>query len=214
MDSQDKDFISPTGIIKSNEDGEFEYELIKEGFIALHDKDNNSFDFELVVGKDKLLETFIKTLKFIPSPDRIEVCIKGHWHNQKSELWAIDTSKLPTSIEYFLLENKENILRNGFVECAVTLNSDTIILTLNEHKKIFFQTQDEKLFISFGEAIMALGFKQTKELYNLEYGFYHWHYRPAQSLDAPELRTLLLDTGFRFVQSWDEEPSERYPDDN
>ncbi|TVT38567.1 hypothetical protein FNT36_20510 [Hymenobacter setariae] len=212
LDSSENDFIPPTGIIKATEEGKFDYELIKEGFLALHSQEDNSFELELIAGKEKLLDTFIQSLKFISPIDRLEINIKGHWHNQKSELWAINVSELSAGIESFLLDNTTSLLQNGFIECTAVVDSGSTKLTLNEHKKVCFQTEDEKLFINFGEAIMALGFEQTTELCSLEYGFYHWHYRPTQSLDAPELRIFLLDTGFNFVESWEDELDEIYPE--
>lgn len=205
----ESDFIPPTGIVKSTDEGA-DYSLIKNAFVALQDSTDGSFTFELVANKNKLADTFLQSIKFISLPIRLEICIKGHWQNQKSELWAIDTSTLPGNVATFLIENEANIIENGFVECTIVTDAGITKLTLDEHKKILLQCTDQEVFNKFGLTIMKLGFEQTTELHSLEHNFYHWHYRPAQSLDAPELRLLLIDAGFSFIKSWDDEDDIKY----
>jgi len=212
LDSSDQGFIPPTGIIKAGEDGEFDYELIKENFIGYKTQGSDTYEFELVVEKSKLISTFIQAIDFLPQAEKLEIIIQGHWEGQPSELWVADLAQSQLDATSFLLENQSNILENGFVECALYSAKGETKLLLDEHKKIRHYTTDEDVFSNFGTQIMALGFEQATELYNLEYGFYHWHYRPVGSLDALELRVLLLDVGFEFIKSWDEESSQQSPD--
>ena len=208
----EKDFIPPTGIIKGTEDGEFDYELVKENFIGYKSEGSNVYEFELVAEKSRLIDTFIQAITFLPPAEKLEITIQGHWENQSSELWIVDLAQTQLDVASFLLENQASILENGFVECMLYLAPGETRLILDEHKKIIHYTTDEAVFSSFGTQIMTLGFEQATELYNLEYGFYHWHYRPADSLDAPDFRVLLIDAGFRFVRSWGEEPTEQSSD--
>jgi hypothetical protein len=212
LDSSDQDFIPPTGIIKAGEDGEFDYELIKDNFIGYKSQGSDIYEFELVAEKGKLISTFIQAINFLPQPEKLEITIQGHWEGSLSELWVADLAETQLDAASFLLENQSSILENGFVECTLHSAHGQTKLILDEHKKILHYTTDESIFSRFGSQIMELGFEQTTELYNLEYGFYHWHYRPANSLDAPELRMLLIDAGFTFVRSWDEESVEQSPD--
>ena len=212
LDSPEKNFVPPTGIIKSTEDGEFDYELIKENFIGYKSEGSDVYEFELVAEKSKLIDTFIQAINFLPQAEKLEITIKGHWESQSSELWVADLAQTQLDAASFLLENQSSVLENGFVECALYSAHGETRLILDEHKKILHYTTDEAIFSSFGSQIMALGFEQATELYNLEYGFYHWHYRPADSLDAPEFRILLLDAGFKFAKNWDDEADEKYPD--
>ncbi len=205
LDSAEQDFIPPTGIIKAGEDGVFDYELIKERFIGYKNQESDTYEFELVAEKSKLISTFIQAISFLPQAEKLAITIRGHWEGQASELWVADLAQTQLDVASFLLEHQSSILENGFVECALYAAKGDTRLILDEHKKIRHHTTDEAIFSSFGSDILALGFEQTTELYNLEYGFYHWHYRPANSLDAPEFRMLLLDTGFKFVKSWNEE---------
>jgi hypothetical protein len=212
LDSSENDFIPPTGIIKSTEDGEFDYELIKENFIGYKSQGSDIYKFELVAEKSKLLSTFIQAIAFLPQAEKLEIIIQGHWEGQLSEMWVVNLAQSQLDAVSFLLENQSDILENGFVECALYSTNGQTKLLLDEHKKIRHYTKDEAIFSSFGMQIMELGFEQSTELYNLEYGFYHWHYRPVDSLDAPELRMLLIDAGFEFIKSWAEEASQQYPD--
>lgn len=58
------------------------------------------------------------------------------------------------------------------------------------HKKIQFRTSDETLFNEFGKKMMALGFRQLEALYDLEFGYYHWHYRMDCTIEILTCDTL------------------------
>ncbi len=196
-------FIPPTGIIKSTEDGDYEYELITDAFVAYAKNENDIYQFELVAGKQKLVTTFLKSIDFLPGVDGFWIYIWNHWDNRQTELWASNNiSNKKTSIE-FLLKNKLNTLENGYVDCVVHSKIGETNLVLDDHKKIQLYTKDETLFNDFGEKIMNLGFRQTKEFYNLEHGFYHHHYRPASSLNRKDFTKLLMSNNFDLVDSWD-----------
>ena len=76
-------------------------------------------------------------------------------------------------------------------------------LTLDEHKKIQLHTKEEDLFNDFGKKIMNLGFEQTKDFYNLEFGYHHWHYRPFDSLDRDNFIELLRREKFELIDTWE-----------
>ena len=65
IDDPDKEFIPPVGIVKSVFEGEYEYDLIKENFVAFGADENGIFEFELVLEKENLIDTFIKTIQFV-----------------------------------------------------------------------------------------------------------------------------------------------------
>jgi hypothetical protein len=212
LDTDENTFIPPVGIIKSTEEGNIDYELIKEGFVAYSADDSGLFEFELVADKSRLVSTFIQAIQVLPPPDKSEIHIKGFWGNQQSELWTNESIRTQDDIIQFLENNQVNILENGFVEFAIYVSDTATRLMLDEHKKIGFTTQNLELFNQFGRKMMELGFSQTSELRNLEFGFYHWHYRPADSVEGPEFRLLLLDAGFTFVKKWDEEYFQTAPE--
>jgi hypothetical protein len=212
LDTVEHEFITPTGIIKAVEDGELDYELIKTCFMAYKSGETGLYEFELVADKSKLIDTFLQAIHFIPEPGQLSVIIKGHWEDQDSELWTKTLTWPDDNAAVFLEEQRANLLENGFVDCIISWPESETELILDEHKKIVFRTPDESVFNDFGQQIIALDFEQVTEQYGLELGFYHWHYRPANSLDAPELRVLLLDAGFRFEKSWEQELAAELPD--
>jgi hypothetical protein len=77
-------------------------------------------------------------------------------------------------------------------------------LTLDDHKKIQLHTKDEGVFRHFIGQLINLGFEQTREFYNLQYGFHHWHYRPAESFTRREFKAMLEQQGFQLLDTWDE----------
>lgn len=77
-------------------------------------------------------------------------------------------------------------------------------LTLDDHKKIQLHTKDEEVFKHFIGQIKDLGYEQTRDFYNLEFGFQHWHYRLADSLNRTEFIEMLKDNHFEFIDAWEE----------
>ena len=50
FNDDDKQFVPPKGIVKSTNDGELDYSLVKEGFVAYAKNEQGIFEFELVAG--------------------------------------------------------------------------------------------------------------------------------------------------------------------
>ena len=73
-------------------------------------------------------------------------------------------------------------------------------LTLDEHKKIQLHTKDESVFNEFIGKIIEMGFEQTREYYNIEFGYYHWHYRTDKSLNRNEFKKMLSTKNFEQIE--------------
>jgi hypothetical protein len=202
INEEENQFIPPAGIIKASTDGEYEYELIKDSFVAYGKDENGIFEFELVAGKSRLIETFLKAITFLPTVDGFWIYIWNHWDDDKTELWAAKKLDTSESIITFLTSNQLSTLENGYIDCVVHSLSGETNLTLDDHKKIQLHTKDEKVFNEFGRKIMALGFEQTHDFYNLEFGYHHWHYRPFGSLSREQFRALLENEKFELLDSW------------
>jgi hypothetical protein len=199
--TEEKEFIPPKGIVKSTDDGDYDYSLIEDGFVAYGKNEEGIFEFELVAGIDRLSETYLQAIQILPRMERFYLYLKEHWENGEEELWASGTIATTNDVLTFLNKHRENILENGHVSCTVQ-EAYGSTLTLDDHKKIQFRTSDENLFNEFGKKIMNLGFKQLKTLYDLEFGYYHWHYRPFNSLSRPDFINLLREERFdRLDQS-------------
>jgi len=197
LNDPDKDFIPPTGIVKDIIDDELEYELIKENFVAYDQNEIGIFQLELVIGKENIICVFLKLIELLPTINGFWIYIKDFWENENEELWVAKHFIGKQTIIDFLTLQRINTLENGYLDLVVHSLTGESNLMLDEHKKINLQTKDENVFKDIIEQILDFGYEQTtEELYNLEFGFRHWHYRPADSLTRDEFTTMLTDNKF------------------
>lgn len=203
LTDSEQSFVPPTGIIKSTDDGEYDYELITDAFVAYNKDENDIYEFELVADESKLIDTFMRAIDFLPSVDNFWIYIWNHWDDGKTELWAGKNIVDKKGVVHFLLQHKSDTLENGFLDCVVHSQVGETNLTLDDHKKIQLHTKDLNLFNDFGKNISELGFKQTKEFYNLEFGYHHYHYKPANSLSREDFKGLLRNNNFEKIAEWD-----------
>lgn len=204
LDDPDKSFIPPIGIVKSVFEGEYDYELIEEKFVAYNAGEDGIFEFELVVAKDNLINVFINSIEFISEVDGCCVYVKDYWENELTELWVAKHLNEKKIIIDFLKNHKEDTLENGYLDIVIYSSEGQTNLKLDGHKKIQLKTRDEKVFKSFIGKIIDLGYEQTKDFYNLEFGYHHFHYRLANSLTRAEFKQLLEHNGFELIDNWEE----------
>jgi hypothetical protein len=204
IDDPDKEFIPPIGIVKSVFEGEYEYDLIKQNFVAYGADENGIFEFELVLTKENLIDTFIKTIDFLPTIDGFWIYIKNYWENDMTELWVAKHFTDKQTVIDFLKTQRKNTLENGYLDIVVHSLIGETNLTLDDHKKIQFHTKDEGVFNDFIGNIIELGYEQTRDLYNLEFGYHHFHYRLVDSLTRTEFKHMLTDNKFEMIDKWEE----------
>jgi len=204
FDDPDKEFIPPFGIVKSVFEGEFEYDLIKENFVAYGADENGIFEFELVLTKQNLIDTFIKTIEFLPTIDGFWIYLKNYWESDFTELWVAKHFTDKQTVIDFLKTQKKNTLENGYLDIVVHSLTGETNLTLDDHKKIQLHTKDEGVFNNFIGNIVELGYEQTRDFYNLEFGYHHFHYRPVDSLTRTEFKQMLTDNKFELIDKWEE----------
>ncbi len=204
LDSPDRDFIPPIGIVKNVYEGEYEYDLIKENFVAYCADEKGIFSLELVVAKESLISAFIKTINFLPSTDGFWIYIKSFWDNDRTELWAAKELTDKGEIIDFLKRQKNNTLENGYLEIVVHSLVGETNLTLDDHKKIQLHTKDLEVFNCFIGNIIDMGYEHTRDFYSLEFGYHHLHYRPAGSLKRTEFKQMLTESKFELIDNWEE----------
>lgn len=204
FDDPDKEFIPPIGIVKSVDEGEYDYDLIKEKFVAYGQNENGIFEFELVVAKPNLITLFLKFISLLPTVDGFWIYIKSFWDDDKTELWVAKHFTDKIILIDFLKTQKSNTLANGYLDIVVHSLTGETNLTLDDHKKIQLHTKDEDLLKHFIDQVIDLGYEQTKEFYSLEYGFHHLHYRPVDSLTRTEFKAMLKQNTFELMDTWDE----------
>ncbi|MBL0109734.1 MAG: hypothetical protein IPP42_02255 [Saprospiraceae bacterium] len=203
-DDPDKDFIPPIGIVKSVYEGEYEYELIKENFVAYGADENGIYELELVLTKESLINVFLKVIDYLPSTDGFWIHIKNYWNNELTELWVAKYFTDNETIKDFLTNNKKDTLENGYIDIVVHSIQGETNLTLDDHKKIQLHTKDEEVFNNFIGNIIDLGYEQTRDFYNLEFGYHHFHYRLADSLTRTEFKQMLTENKFELMDKWEE----------
>lgn len=204
LDDPDKEFIPPIGIVKSVFEGEYDYDLIKENFVAYGADDNGIFEFELVLTKENLINTFIKTIEFLPTIDGFWIYLKNYWENDLTELWVAKHFTDKNAVIDFLKTQKKNTLENGYLDIVVHSQTGETNLTLDDHKKIQLHTKNEGVFNDFIGNIVELGYEQTRDFYNLEFGYHHFHYRLVNSLTRTEFKQMLTDNKFELIDKWEE----------
>jgi hypothetical protein len=200
----EKDFTSPIGIVNSVEESEYDYELIKESFVAYGRNEKEFFELELVVGKEKLAEVLLELINCLPTIDGCWIYIQNHWDNQETELWLAKHFLHKNQVSNFLVNHRSDTIENGYLKIVVHSLVGETNLTLDDHKKIQLHTKDESLFREFIGKAIDLGYNQTRDFYNLEVGYYHWHYRKADSLDREGFIQLLQNNDFDLVDKWKE----------
>lgn len=203
-DDPDKDFVPPIGIVKSVYEGEYNYELIKENFVAYGADENGIFELELVLTKRNLIDVLFKTIEFLPSIDGFWIYIKNYWDNDLTELWVAKDFTDKTAIIDFLQRQQKDTLENGYIDIVVHSLVGETNLTLDDHKKIQLHTKNEEVFNNFIGNIIDLGYEQTRDFYNLEFGYHHFHYRLSDSLTRTEFKQMLTDNRFELMDKWEE----------
>ena len=66
-------------------------------------------------------------------------------------------------------------------------------------KKFNYTRKNESVFNEFIGKIVGIGFEQTRDYYNIEFGYYHWHYRTNKSLNRTEFKKLLREKNFEQI---------------
>ncbi len=197
-------FIPPIGIVEGVSDNELDYDLIKESFVAYGQNENELFEFELVVAKHNLVDVFLKAIEFLPSVDGFWIYIKSYWENGLTELWVAKHFVDKQTVIDFLKIQKINTLENGFLNIVVHSQSGETNLILDDHKKIQLFTKEETVFSEFIGNIIDLGYEQTKDFHSLEFGYFHFHYRQADSLARNEFKAMLREYQFELIDKWEE----------
>lgn len=204
FDEPDKEFQPPVGIVKATGEDEYDYDMIAESFVAHGQDENGFFELELNIDKADLKDVFLKAIDFLPSVDGFWIYIQPHWDDDKTELWAAKHFVEKELVISFLKQQESNTLENGYIKLVVHSLTGQTNLTLDDHKKIQLHTNDEAVFRHFIGQLIDLGYEQTREFYTLQYGFYHLHYRPAESLPRPEFKAMLVQRGFELLDAWED----------
>lgn len=204
FEDTDKEFIPPIGIVNSVDEGEYDYDLIKENFVAYGKNENGIFELDLVLSKTNLIDVFLNSISFLPTVDGFWIYIKNFWDSGKTELWVAKHFTDKDTVVKFLKSQQSNTTENGYLNIVVHSLTGETNLALDEHKTIKLHTKEEDVFKKFIGQIIELGYEQTRDFYSLEFGFHHWHYRPANCLTRTEFKKMLEQNNFEMIDAWEE----------
>ena len=190
-------FIAPFGIIKSGKNGELDYELIREGFSQTKRDDDEIYQIDAVVQRDKLFDTFIELVKRLPSIKVFWIRFAPDWEDQnREEFWTNETLNSVELIERYLKSHWNDTVTNGYVALTAYSTVGQTNLSIDTHKIIRVLGKSSKIQSKMAAAFRKLGYQELLEFYSLESGYYHWHYRATRSKSRTELIAALKDDGF------------------
>jgi hypothetical protein len=194
--SPEKSFTPPTGIIKSCLDGDLDYELIRHGFSQTK-REDGLYEVEAVVGRDNLFDTFVELAKKLPSIKVFWIKIAADWEDKGlEEFWVNEDLNCVELIADFMTAHAKDTIANGHVSLTAYSQRGQTNLLIDTHKTIKVLTKSAKVQSKMVAGLKRLGFEEVSELYSLEYGYYHWHYRPAKSKSRTRLVRALKREGF------------------
>ena len=189
-----EDFVDiPDGVILHAEDENPEDD-IKEGYKSYCNNDDFYF-VDIVLSKNKLFKIFIKLVKSLPDIKVSWVSIPDE-NNEKAELWVNENLNDAKKILYFLKSTQADIFQNGLVGFTVYSEVGATNLNLTDHKEISVVTKSQKIKNLITAKIDQFKVKKFDELSCISEGFYHWHYRPIDSLDPKDFIAFLKSKGF------------------
>ncbi|MDL2283564.1 hypothetical protein LJC19_00215 [Oxalobacter sp. OttesenSCG-928-P03] len=197
--------VLPTGIVHAAGDPENDPDLIREAFYTYgHEKNSqNEYGLDLVVSRLRLRDTFFSFIRFLSDINGLFFRVAGFEDDENApyEIWAFYDSD-PETLINILAGNTTDTLENGYVEIAVTASEGETrsTLILDSHKHISFFSRDERIFAEAIRLAETLGFEETGDLYHVEAGYYHWHYRPAASRRRRDFFQWLDENDFDRVE--------------
>ena len=198
----EESFIAPFGIISSGQDGDLDYDLIREGFSSTK-RDDGIYELEAVVQRDKLFDTFIELVKRLPSIKVFWIKLAADWEDKNlEELWTNEKLNTVELLEGYLKSHWNDTVANGHVALTVYSSVGQTNLSIDTHKSIKVLGKSAKMQRQMVAALRTLGYQELSELYSLEGGYYHWHCRPKQSKSRQRLIAALKDDEFTL---WKEE---------
>jgi len=194
----EKTFMAPSGIIKSFQNGKFDYDRIREGF-SQGRTEAGIYEVEVVVENQRLFSTFVQLIKRLPSIKVFWIKLAADWEDLgREEFWANEKLNTVELIADFLKSRWKDTVANGHVALTTYSSVGETNLLIDTHKTLKVLTKSVTIQRKMSAGLRKLGFEQLSKFHSLEYGYYHWHYRPARSKSRTRLIAALKRDGFRL----------------
>ena len=194
----EKTFRAPSGIIKSYLNGKYDYGLIREGFYQGR-TETGIYEVEVVVENQRLFNTFVQLVKRLPSIKVFWIKLAADWEDVgREEVWTNEKLNTVELIADFLESRWKDTVANGHVALTVYSAVGQTNLLIDTHKTIKVLTKSAKIQSSMSAKLRRFAFEELSEFHSLEYGYYHWHYRPSRSKSRTRLIAALKRDEFRL----------------
>ena len=194
----EKTFRAPFGIIKSFENGKYDYDLIREGFCQ-ETTSAGVYEVEVVVEEEKLFSTFIQLVDRLPSIRVFWIKLAADWEDVgREEFWTNEKLNTVLRIEQFLRSWFNDTVANGHVAVTVYSSVGETNLLIDTHKTLKVLTKSATIQRRMAASLRRMQFQELSKFHSLEYYYYHWHYRPARSKSRGRLVAALKADGFEL----------------
>ena len=160
-----------------------------------------------MVERDKLFNTFVEVVKRLPSIKVFWIKLAADWEDKsREEFWTSEKLNTVELIESFLRSRPKDTIANGHIALTVYSSVGQTNLSIDTHKTIKVLTKSATTQRKMAAALRRLGFEELSKFHSLEYGYYHWHYRPWRSKSRTRLIAALKRDGFRLWKDRGVEP--------
>lgn len=157
---------------------------------------------EVLLGVDRLRETYLELVERLPGADNIEVRVTGHHDGGgTTEVWLTPRIGDVRKVIRFLDDHDVELLDNGHVEVSVYVRARKSTLRLTEHKTILWITEDAELADDVSRWLGEHDITPRDELARIG-DVDHYHWRPRASRDRRKLLEHLHKARLRRVDSW------------
>ena len=190
-------FHFPYGIVPACIKSEYGTEEIREGYSKF--EDNEFKHIEIVVNKSNLLRLYLDIIEKMGRAKVVWIKIIRDWESANTmEFYTNQDLTNVKLIEKFIKRNFENIFLNGYVSITVYYEEGETNLNLDEHKKIHLITRSNRTFETIVAYINSCNydFYDYNNFRKIDYRYYHWHYRPTNSIKRKDLIDELKVQGF------------------
>lgn len=200
FDENEVEFIFPDGIVASTIEGDYDFDLIEDGFISFDKNDDERYEIIVIVSNDKLLNTFISSINFLPQVDGFWLYLNDYWEDSETQIWVSRNTAEKDHAINFLLANQPSTLKNGYIDYVVHTLQGKTNLYLDAHKTIKLYTDDFKMQNAYCDFLISLGFTSKTPCFSIEHDFWHYHYRPFDSLCRTQFIELLEQSNFYLAE--------------
>ncbi len=197
----EKSFVAPFGIIESATKGDLDSSLIREGF-SLGKTSAGIYEIEAAIEGERVFNTFIELVNRLPSIKVFWLVLAADWEDKgREEFWTNEKLNTPKRIESYLTRRWDDTVGNGHVALTAYDRVGQTNLSIDTHKTIKVLTKSLAMQRKLAAGLRRLGFEELSKFQSLEYGYYHWHYRPARSKSRRGLVAALKKDGFELWRS-------------